>query len=436
MHVYGRLSTPVALGVLLLFCLYLAIYHGMFGMLVVGVGRRGGIRRALWASPFLWVAVELARYHVTSFPWDLLGTAVVDNVAVSRVATVTGVYGVSFLIMIANAWLAFAILESSGKMAAGALALIALMQAGTYYQPTAAMAPNQARLVQVNLPIDMTGGWTPEQFDNTVSTLVEMSRGQAGTQQKAANPELIIWPESPGPFYMTDQKFRTWISTLANDRKAFLIVGTLGIQPAPSDGKEQYDVFNSASLIAPSGAFVARYDKIHLVPFGEYVPFQRMLFFAASLTREVSTFARGTERKVFDLNGKKAGVFICYESVFPDEVRQFAANGAEVFVNISNDEWFGDIGAPGQHLNMARMRAIENGRWLLRATNSGITAAVDPYGRVVARAEQDVRTTLDAPFDYVSGTTFYTRYGDWFPLLCAIISLAALAGRGRRRGEY
>ncbi|MGH9650510.1 MAG: apolipoprotein N-acyltransferase, partial [Terriglobales bacterium] len=183
-----------------------------------------------------------------------------------------------------------------------------------------------------------------------------------------------------------------------------------------------------------TGAWRARYDKIHLVPFGEYVPFSSLLFFAGKLTREVGDFVPGHERTVFDLGEGKMGVFICFESIFPDEVREFAALGAQVFVNVSNDGWFGETGAPGQHLNMARMRAIENHRWLLRATNSGITAAIDPHGRVVMRGPRNVRAALDVPYAYVGETTFYTRHGDWFAFGCAIIAVAALlvALRGAR----
>lgn len=125
-------------------------------------------------------------------------------------------------------------------------------------------------------------------------------------------------------------------------------------------------------------------------------------------------------------DGYRVGTFICYESVFPDEIRLFALNGAQVFVNISNDGWFGASGAPGQHLNMARMRAIENNRWLLRSTNTGITAAIDPYGRVVARVEPNIRTAINVPYAMITETTFYTRHGDWLAYGCAIISLVAL----------
>jgi apolipoprotein N-acyltransferase len=143
----------------------------------------------------------------------------------------------------------------------------------------------------------------------------------------------------------------------------------------------------------------------------------------------VGDFVPGAQRTVFDLGAYKAGAFICYESIFPGEVRQFAAQGAQVFVNVSNDEWFGHTAAPYQHLNQARMRAVENERWLLRDTNSGITAAIDPFGRVVAEAPRDTPAVLSAPFSAISGTTFYTRHGDWFCWLCVIISVAAAGWR-------
>jgi apolipoprotein N-acyltransferase len=195
------------------------------------------------------------------------------------------------------------------------------------------------------------------------------------------------------------------------------------------------ELYNSAALIGPNGDWAARYDKVHLVPFGEYVPFKSLFVFAEKLTREVGDFTPGAERKPLDLGAYKVGAFICYESIFPDEIREFAQRGAQVFVNISNDGWFGASGAPGQHLNMARMRAIENRRWLLRATNTGITASIDPYGRVVARAPLNERIEVQAPYAIISSTTFYTRHGDWFAYLCVIISIAGLALRVRASGR-
>jgi apolipoprotein N-acyltransferase len=199
------------------------------------------------------------------------------------------------------------------------------------------------------------------------------------------------------------------------------------------DAQGNRQLLNSAIVIDPQGNVMGRYDKIHLVPFGEYVPFKSLLFFADKLVHEVGDFARGTDRRVFDLNGTKAGVVICYESVFPDEVREFAANGAQVFVNISDDGWYGETSAPYQHLQMSRMRAIENHRWILLSTNNGITAVIDPLGRVVSKAERNVRTVLIARYASQMETTFYTSYGDVFAWICVVISLIAIFVRFRIR---
>jgi apolipoprotein N-acyltransferase len=162
------------------------------------------------------------------------------------------------------------------------------------------------------------------------------------------------------------------------------------------------------------------------VPFGEYVPFKNIFSFAGGLTKEVGDFTAGKSREPLDGGGKKLGAFICYESIFPDEIRRLAVNGAQVFVNISNDGWYGDSGAYAQHLKQARMRAVENERWLLRDTNTGVTASIDPYGRVVASVPRKIRSVLQAPYGLSSATTFYTRHGDWFAYLCAIISVVGL----------
>ena len=176
-------------------------------------------------------------------------------------------------------------------------------------------------------------------------------------------------------------------------------------------------------LVNPRGEWTARYDKVHLVPFGEYLPFPQIFSFAGGLTKEVGEFQSGTSRQPLDAATQRLGIFICYESIFPDEVRQFTRDGAQVLVNISNDGWYGDSGAWKQHLQQTRMRAIENGRFLLSATNTGLTAAIDPAGRIVADVPRKERTALIAPYSLISGTTFYTRHGDWFAYLCAIIPI-------------
>jgi apolipoprotein N-acyltransferase len=436
MNSYGGLSPVVAFGVLILFCLYLGLYHGLFGILVALVARSAkiGPTRALLFAPFIWVAVELARARITGFPWDLLGYTQIDNIPLTRIATVTGVYGVSWVVALVNCVFVltlFRFRQQGPRLLLVSLAAAVALQSGTLVKPEALPADRAAVLLQENLPVDFNE-WTAEYYDRTIASLVQLSSSQlTDPQVRGESPAVVIWPESPAPFYSVDPKFLHWMTALAADSRAYLIVGSLGVNPA-KETQQHAQIFNSAVLVSPDGGITARYDKIHLVPFGEYVPFKSFLVFAEKLTKEVSDFSRGSLRTVFTLGEHKAGAFICYESIFPDEVRQFARNGAELFVNISNDGWFGKSGASGQHLNMARMRAIENERWLLRSTNTGITGSIDPLGRLVARAPRNVRTALQVQFAFTNVTTFYTRFGDWFALGCAIISLIALIVAGRR----
>jgi apolipoprotein N-acyltransferase len=467
MRQFGGMSTPLALLALFLFCLYLGLYHGLFGLLLglmAGPGR--DYRRALVAAPFLWVAAELARTRITGFPWNLLGTAQVDNVPLCRIATWTGVYGISCEIVLVNVAVAAAFLVPRQKRAAllvAALAAAAVLQSGRLIEPPAATANREALLVQQNIPIAVR--WPPDYYDHTLRDLTsltlksaadraaQVSSGPASSgpassgQGPTTKPDLIIWPESPAPFYTSDPRFRNAISDMARRAGTWVVTGSIGTAPAAQSGGQEL-IFNSAVVVSPTGEWTGRYDKVHLVPFGEYLPFPSLFSFAGGLSKEVGEFEPGNSRVPLDAADEKIGVFICYESVFPDDVRQFANQGApydqhgtavppymnmgytgEVFVNISNDGWYGDSGAWSQHVNQTRMRAIENERWILSAANTGLTGSIDPYGRMVVQLPRKERTTLVAPYALTYITTFYSRHGDWFAMLCAIISIAALIER-------
>jgi apolipoprotein N-acyltransferase len=245
----------------------------------------------------------------------------------------------------------------------------------------------------------------------------------------STHPDLVAWPESPAPFEEADPKFQQALIGIAQSVHAPLVVGNIGAD-LTADGQLSH-YYNSALVVSPDGARVGRYDKIHLVPFGEYIPFQNLLSFAHKLTGRVSSFTRGEDRKVFRLNGHRYGVFICYEAVFADEVREFSQMGAEVLVNISDDGWYGDTSAPWQHLNMLRMRAIENRRWILRDTNTGVTAVIDPYGRVRQSIPRHAVDALPAQYGFRSDVTFYTAHGDVFAWLCVFSALVIAAWSGR-----
>jgi apolipoprotein N-acyltransferase len=301
-----------------------------------------------------------------------------------------------------------------------------ILQAGQLLAPAALPTDRSALLVQPNIPILEGAAWTRDYFQNTLRDLTTLSLHPPGEMKDSLRHDLIVWPESPSPFYTNDPLFRDAVSALARHSGDWVVAGSIGIDPAMHSGGANSQIFNSAALVSPQGEWVGRYDKVHLVPFGEYLPFPSLFAFAGGLTREVGEFQRGVSRAPLDAGGERLAIFICYESIFPDEVRQGPLQGAEVLVNISNDGWYGDSGAWKQHLQQTEMRAIENDRWLLTATNTGMTASIDPYGRIVAATPRKVRTTLAAPYSLRSGTTFYTRHGDWFAFLCAIISVGAL----------
>ena len=474
MYLYGGLAKPVALGILLLFSLYLGLYHAAFAALI-GAFRRSRLGRegALLLAPFAWVAVELARARVTGLPWDLLGITQVDNPMLIHLPPFTGAYGISFVIALVNAlWLLRVRLRDRPyvrpMLMGGGLVLLVMYALGVSrmripFAPTSAVAT----LLQENLEVGAAAG-PPERLDKLLdaftyrslhpafsfyagipglkgtqffdaSKLTSLSGGVNFDEQAPIVPtSLIVWPESPAPFQESDATFRARMSKLARDAHAPVIVGNIGMESVAKSAENPHgtELRNSASFIQPDGSFAGRYDKMHLVPFGEYVPFKRLFFFAGHLLDEVGTFAPGRDRTVFAAsNGRRYGTFICYESIFGDEIRGFVEGGADVLVNISNDGWYGDTSAPWQHLNMARMRAIENHRWVLRATNTGLTSAIDPYGRVTAAAPRHIRTAITVSFGYEHDVTFYTSHGDLFAYLCCLVTVAALGLSFSRRAK-
>jgi len=436
MHSYGGLSPVVSFLLLILFSLYIGLHHGLFAALMVLAGRArvGFSRKALVLAPFLWVAVELLRAHLVSFPWLLLGTSQIDNLPLTRLASVTGVYGVSFEIALVNTAFTAAMLVHRRRrkpLLVAALAGAVALQATVLVQVPRSEVDSHATLVQQNVPIQRQ--WSYEQYKGLLDELTRLSRAPEPGKDPGA-PPLIVWPESPAPFQTNDRLFAETTAELARTQHAWLLAGATAVQPTVKPGEAPSD-YNSALLVSPEGVPTQRYDKVHLVPWGEYVPFAWAFGFAKALTHEVGAFtSSGGERLPLDAGGHRYGVFICYESVFPHEVRQFVEHGAEVLVNISNDGWFGDSGAAWQGLNMARMRAVENHRWMLRDTNTGITASIDPLGRVVAGAPRNQRLAMDAPYHLLNDITFYARYGDWFPAVCAIISVTGLIWR-REQGD-
>ena len=437
MHGYGGLPVLAATLITAGYCLIMGMHHGAFGLFVVLMARRSalGNRLPLFMAPFFWVAIEFFRDRVTGVPWQPLGGSQVNNIPFAAISQLTGVYGLSFAVMLVNCAFAAALLLVGRRrvnlLISAAAAAIAL-QMGVFAGAPAFPTNREATLVQPNVAVPPRGQVTAEFFNQTLDELKQLAESNR-SNTAAADPGLIVWPESPAPFYVGEPRFHQQLAAVAQEANSYIVVGSTTETAGPEAG--QVSLYNSALVVDTQGRTLGRYDKIHLVPFGEFIPMQRWLFFASKLTREVGDFARGTERRAFDLNGVKAGVFICYESIFPNEVRQFTANGAQVLINISDDAWYGETAAPFQHLDMARMRAIENHRWILLATNNGVTSVIDPVGRIVKKSERNVRTTLIAPFAAQTEVTFYSRYGDIFAWTCVVISLLVVFVRFRYRAR-
>jgi apolipoprotein N-acyltransferase len=318
---------------------------------------------------------------------------------------------------------------------------VALLLIGNwaFAPPLPTKGPNLALLVQPNVPLDegLAVNWAPWLNPTKLNQLVNMSLDALSDQRRRedialgekgaphiAAPPLIIWAENPAPFYFTrDQVFRKAVVRMARQGGAYVVVNT--VVPVGSGPSE---ITNSAVVVDPEGREILQYDKMHLVPFGEYVPAWAFPDKIGKITAEVGNFVPGTSYRVAQTPEGTIGIFICYEDIFPQLVRRIALAGAQVLVNISNDTWFGDSAAAFQHLEMARFRAIENHRYLLRATNDGITALIDPYGRVEERIARHRTMVLPAYFSYCRGQTFYTKRGDVFAWLCAALAVVMVLG--------
>ncbi len=431
MRQYGPLPRWEAAGVMALMILAASPYFVAFTILLTWIARRDK-KLALFAAPFLWTALELARARMPdiAFPWELLGYSAAGNLALVQLTAITGIYGLSLVVAAYNAavaWLIGSVIALRGQrpwrlpasvLAAFSALVLAAALIGPRFVP-AARASQVAHLVQTDLPQSME---YPANWDAVhAGDMSELDRISIAAGQK--DPGLVVWPEVPAPFSLRQTDFARRAQEIARDSKSNFLLGVVGWEPGP-DGR--LAAYNSAALLDLQGREEFQYNKIHLVPFSEYVPWRDFFWFAKNLTGLAGDFRHGTRYAVGDLPGGHFSTFICYEAVFPNEVRRFVLNGANLLINLSNDGWFGRSAAPAQHLQMARVRAVEHRRWLLRDTNNGFTVSVDPYGRIVASLAPDIRGELDAPYAFRSDKTVYTRWGDWLPGICVVISLVLL----------
>jgi apolipoprotein N-acyltransferase len=438
MQQYGGVDPWTSAGILGLMGIAGGIVCSVFSAGVALASRKSNAL-ACALAPCLWVTLEFGRTHlpIIGFPWNLTGYAASHNLALLQLTPLTGIYGLTFVIAAYGSLLAYAILartQRAWKALLVVTSVLILIAAGGGYLVPKAAPDHVAHLVQTNFPqsehypvdwLELHAGEMEQLEGMSVDSAQKFDAAQKPPETALrARQDLIIWPEVPAPFSLQEPKFEERAKRIAREGRSYFLVGVVDWKP---DRSKNWIASNSAVLLDPAGQRVFTYDKIHLVPFGEYVPLRNWIKFAGRLTADISDFTPGTDYRVGQLPGGKFGTFICYEAIFPGEVRRFTAGGAELLINISNDGWFGRSSAPAQHLMMARVRAVESRRWLLRDTNNGFTVDIDPYGRIVASLPTDVRAELDAPYAFRSDLTPYARFGDWFSWFCVIDSLLLMS---------
>ena len=429
-HVFGKLPLIAAIGILLLLAGYLCLYTAVWGLGVAWGAARGLSR--LWWAPVLWVALEMGQtYIISGFPWELLGNGLYRYPRLLQLADITGVYGLSFLVVLVNVSLYLLWFPPRGKavrfrQAAAVCLILALWigygsyRLGEVDRLTAASPKIRVAVVQGN--IKQGEKWQKSMVQTTLNRYAELTRRVQGAR-------LIIWPETAAPFlYLRTPDLAAEVQKIAKESGAYLLFGCPALELTTAG--ERY--FNRAYLLNPQGETIGAYDKAHLVPYGEYVPLRRWFPFIGKMVPMVGDFAEGPVGATVSLPEGAIGVLVCYESIFPYLSRAQVANGARLLVNITNDAWFGKTAAAYQHLSMAVLRAVEHHVCLARAANTGISAFIDGAGRLLWTSEINVPEARALDLAWLPGGSLYTKIGDVFAWACVIIAGLGLILARRR----
>ncbi|HEX2768151.1 MAG TPA: apolipoprotein N-acyltransferase [Geobacteraceae bacterium] len=433
MTLYGNLPAIVSFCLFLLLTAYLALYVGIIARLV----RRGEIAgiSPLLSFPCLWVGFEYLRsFALTGFPWASLGYTQYRILPLIQIADITGVYGLSFLIALANVVLLRIIKGAVMRghsvypaKSAALLLLLLVMTLGYGFMRLNSVEhgiPLKIALIQGNISQDVK--WDPAFQESTVAVYEKLTRLAC-----AGGSDLVVWPESAAPFYFQDSdRYTSRIKRLAANVKSYLVVGS----PAYDIDGGNVKYRNSAYLLSETGEVLGRSDKIHLVPFGEYVPLAKFLPFVHKLVVGIGDFSPGTATVPLSIGKGKIGILICFEGIFPELSRGYVKAGSRLLVNITNDAWYGRSSAPYQHLSMTVFRAVENRVPLVRAANTGITAIIDSRGHIRGMTQLFKEAYLTGEVRLGDRETIYTRYGDIFAGLCLALSavIIVLAYRKKR----
>ena len=430
---YGYL--PIFLGVILMLLLscYLSIYTALFAAGIIFF--RGKILFLL--APALWVFLEYCKSNLlTGFPWENLGYSQYLNFYLIQFADVSGVLGLSFLIVMVNASL-FDMLAKRSKKAIIAAAVAFLILGSVFIYGVIRVnqvekAMDNAKGMEVALiqgNIDQSIKWN-ENFQKEALNIYE----NLSLQNPPAEGGLLVWPETALPFNFLDANdLQKQVKDLAVQTKSWFIFGAVSYLPKRGYG----DFFNSAYILSPDGENKGRYDKVHLVPYGEYVPLRNIVPFVKGLTAGIGDFTAGAGFYPVLLDDRKIGILICYEGILPDAARRYKKESAQLLVNITNDAWFGATSAPFQHFSMSLFRAVETRLYLVRAANTGISGIFDPRGKIIAQTKIFQREALKGNIKFVKIPTFYAQYGDILVVICFVLIMLyfLVSWKGRLKND-
>jgi len=424
-HQFGGVPQSLAIVVLVLLCGYVALYVGVFAL----VARTWQAHPWWWVMglPGVWVALELIRAHlITGFPWANLGYTQTPLEPLIQVADLTGVYGVSWLVVLSSAVLTALVRRSRGGMA-GLLLFVACFGAAWGYgawrlevvgDRQNAATPWTVGVVQGN--IDQSQKWDPA-FQQATLKRYEALSLQASRNNPA--PELLVWPETAAPFfYRSEERLTAELNAIVTATGIPLLFGSPGVTLVEGEPRLQ----NRAYLVNEAAILEGVYAKQHLVPFGEYVPLQKLLFFVSRLVQAAGDFVPGDDPSPLILGRQPFGVLICYEDIFPELARAAVERGATALINITNDAWYGTSSAPYQHLDMARWRAVEFRVPLIRAANTGISSIFDATGRACGAISLNQEGFLVCSVHPFRTLTFYVKWGDLFAWLCGLVTAGGL----------
>jgi apolipoprotein N-acyltransferase len=432
---FGGLAWPVAALAMLLLSSYLALFPAVTALIMARLVARGGTRAVL-LLPAAWVSTEFLRgWLFGGFPWVPLGNSQVTVLPVAQIASVFGVYGVSAVVAFVNAAIALAALSRgrarAAVLAAAAALIVAVGGWGALRVADGALTregtPLRVGLIQGN--IAQEDKWNPREARRIVTTYIAMTRDAV-----RRGAEFVVWPESSTPFmFEEDADGETMIRGLAREVGVPLLFGSDQVERDP----ERIRLFNAAFVLTPAGETAGVYRKVHLVPFGEFIPFKNVLYFVSPLVERLVDFSPGGGMNVLPVAGRPINTAICYEVVYPSLMREAVRGGSQLLTTITNDAWYGGSSAPYQHFALASMRAIEQGRYLARAANTGISGVVDPYGRVVQQSAIFEQVGLVQEVRLLTGRTIYSVIGDAIAYAAlALTGLALLAARtGSRRAR-